>query len=129
AWRSTLLFVCLPTVVLSMVIWPDLVYNETKLKMPKPTTWKEKNLGQWCRNFTVNQHTQCREASAFHQYNCCGVHNTDCCFAIQGWVILVASLSAFVACASFLFYILLKFQIICLEHSYPPKVIYLEGKR
>ncbi|VDO26441.1 unnamed protein product [Haemonchus placei] len=86
AWRSTLLFVCLPTVVLSMVIWPDLVYNETKLKMPKPTTWKEKNLGQWCRNFTVNQHTQCREASAFHQYNCCGVHNTDCCFAIQGWV-------------------------------------------
>ncbi|VDL63495.1 unnamed protein product [Nippostrongylus brasiliensis] len=102
----------IPTMVLSMVIWPDLVQDEARLNRPKPTTWSEKNLGQWCRNFTVNEHTQCPQASVFHQYNCCGEHETECCFAIQGWVIILGSFSTFV-----------------LVNAYPPKVIYLEGKR
>ncbi|VDP02177.1 unnamed protein product [Heligmosomoides polygyrus] len=124
-----LLLLSMPMMVFTMVIWPDLVRDEERLSKPKPTTWSEKNLGQWCRNFTVNRHTQCPQASAFHQYNCCGEHNTDCCFAIQGWVIIVTSFVSFAFVVSFLFYLMLKFQIICLEHSYPPKVLYLEGKR
>ncbi|KAK6736594.1 hypothetical protein RB195_019346 [Necator americanus] len=111
-----------------MVVWPDLVNDEAKMSRPKPTKWSEKNLGQWCRNFTVNQHTQCPQASVFHQFDCCGRHNTECCFAIQGWLVVLGSLSAFVMAASFLFYLLLKFQLICLEQTYPPKVIFLGGK-
>ncbi|KAL6736717.1 hypothetical protein Aduo_007037 [Ancylostoma duodenale] len=126
--RGLLLLVSVPLIACGLVIWPDPVNDEAKLSRPKPTTWKEKNLGQWCRNFTVNQHVQCPQASVFHQFDCCGQHLTECCFAIQGWVIVLGSLIAFVVAASVAFYLLLKFQLICLEHSYPPKVIYLGGK-
>ncbi|KJH42601.1 hypothetical protein DICVIV_11401 [Dictyocaulus viviparus] len=82
--RTMILSLSILTLTSAMVIWPDLVNDESKLNRPKPTNWNEKNLGQWCRNFTVNQHTQCPQASPFHQFDCCGTHNTECCFAIQG---------------------------------------------
>ncbi|KAJ1372508.1 hypothetical protein KIN20_034679 [Parelaphostrongylus tenuis] len=126
--RFVVLFLSLPLVAFAIVIWPDLVNDEAKLSRPKPTSWSEKNLGQWCRNFTVNQHTQCPEASLFHQFDCCGVNNTNCCFAIQGWVFVVVSFASIAAIVSFSFYLLLKFQMICIEHTYPPKVIHLDRK-
>uniref|UniRef100_A0A0K0CY21 WAP domain-containing protein n=1 Tax=Angiostrongylus cantonensis TaxID=6313 RepID=A0A0K0CY21_ANGCA len=85
-FRSILFFFSLPLLAFAMVIWPDVVNDEAKISRPKPTSWSEKSLGQWCRNFTVNEHTQCPEASLFHQFDCCGGNNTECCFALQGWV-------------------------------------------
>ncbi|CAJ0605519.1 unnamed protein product [Cylicocyclus nassatus] len=126
--RCLLLLLSVRFVVSAMVIWPEPMEDEATLSKPKPTTWKEKNLGQWCRNYTINQHIQCPQASAFHQFNCCGLHDTECCFALQGWLIVVLSMCSFAIAACLLFYLFLKFQLICVEHRYPPKVIYLDAK-
>uniref|UniRef100_A0A1I7WT50 Secreted protein n=1 Tax=Heterorhabditis bacteriophora TaxID=37862 RepID=A0A1I7WT50_HETBA len=53
-YRSTLVWLALPLLCLSMVIWPELPKDEARFNRPKPKDWKDKNLGQWCRNFTVN---------------------------------------------------------------------------
>ncbi|CAD6197716.1 unnamed protein product [Caenorhabditis auriculariae] len=122
-WSVVLL---LPTVAAAMVVWPSLPYSPTSpTNQTKPSSWADKNLGQWCRNFTQNVHRQCPQASAFHQFDCCGHHNTECCFAIQGWVILIATMTACSSLLTLIFYVLLKARLICLEGTYAPKTIYL----
>uniref|UniRef100_A0A0K0ES73 CX domain-containing protein n=1 Tax=Strongyloides stercoralis TaxID=6248 RepID=A0A0K0ES73_STRER len=64
-----------------LAIWDDMVpFNKN---LPRPLTYDDKNFGQWCRNFTTNQHVQCPEASPIHWYVCCGPSGTDCCFGLQ----------------------------------------------
>ncbi|CAB3411381.1 unnamed protein product [Caenorhabditis bovis] len=108
----------------SMVVWPvlDNITNATH-SLVKPKNWAEKNLGQWCRNFTVNIHTQCPQASAFHQFDCCGPHETDCCFAIQGWVIVYGAVIGSCSIITLIFSLLLKHNVICLP-TYPTKSTY-----
>ncbi|KAI6183943.1 hypothetical protein M3Y97_00543000 [Aphelenchoides bicaudatus] len=67
-----------------LVIWPDPMPSNKK-----PTTWSEKNFGQWCRNFSMNSHTQCPEGSSLHWYYCCGEMNTECCVGIQNWAVVI----------------------------------------
>uniref|UniRef100_A0AC35F3U2 Uncharacterized protein n=1 Tax=Panagrolaimus sp. PS1159 TaxID=55785 RepID=A0AC35F3U2_9BILA len=82
---------------LTTAVWDELPHLPEEYK--KPQTWKEKNFGQWCRNFTVGVHRQCPHGSFIHWYNCCGENNTECCFGIQttflvlfGWIAIVAML-------------------------------------
>ncbi|PIC43255.1 hypothetical protein B9Z55_004053 [Caenorhabditis nigoni] len=117
---TTLLIFLLP-VVYSMVVWPVLDRNSTRSTIVRPKNWAEKNLGQWCRNFTVNEHTQCPQASAFHQFDCCGQHETECCFAIQGWVIVILIIVGTCASIVLIFSTLLKLNLICpLPYSTKP---------
>ncbi|CAI5440887.1 unnamed protein product [Caenorhabditis angaria] len=102
----------------SMVVWPvlDRSTNTTRAAI-RPKNWSEKNLGQWCRNLSVNQHTQCPQASAFHQFDCCGPSETECCFAIQGWVIIILTIIAACSTITLIFTILLKLNLICLPST------------
>uniref|UniRef100_A0AC35U026 CX domain-containing protein n=1 Tax=Rhabditophanes sp. KR3021 TaxID=114890 RepID=A0AC35U026_9BILA len=72
-----LLFFILPIVA----IWDDMLPSDKNV--PRPKTHLQKDYGQWCRNFTINQHVQCPEASPLHWYVCCGESGTECCFGIQ----------------------------------------------
>nr|CAD2185599.1 unnamed protein product [Meloidogyne enterolobii] len=56
----------------------------------RPNAWADKHFGQWCRNLTLDRHTQCPSGSPFHWYICCGETMTDCCFGIQTWLIIMS---------------------------------------
>uniref|UniRef100_A0A915EW75 Uncharacterized protein n=1 Tax=Ditylenchus dipsaci TaxID=166011 RepID=A0A915EW75_9BILA len=73
-----------------LVVWPATVPKQENLERPK--TYDEKNFGQWCRNFTVNRHTQCPEASPFHWFVCCGEDGIECCGGIQPGPMLCSDL-------------------------------------
>ncbi|GMR36517.1 hypothetical protein PMAYCL1PPCAC_06712, partial [Pristionchus mayeri] len=120
-WFS-LLF--LPIISASFITWPNPEDLPPSLK-PKPRDWSEKNLGQWCRNFTMDRHTQCELGSAFHRFDCCGEDGSECCFVLQGWVHFVLAGLLITSLSSISFYLLLHFKLICLERTYPPSGIYI----
>ncbi|KAM3718345.1 Protein SUP-1 [Dirofilaria immitis] len=93
-------------------IWPDPV-NDGREKYPKPTTWSNKHYGQWCRNHTINRYTQCPMGSAFHYYSCCSETGVECCFRLQPTIIAYLSSALFLVIISLIFYLLLKFNLIC----------------
>uniref|UniRef100_A0A7E4VZW5 Transmembrane protein 213 n=1 Tax=Panagrellus redivivus TaxID=6233 RepID=A0A7E4VZW5_PANRE len=74
-------------VSLCAAVWDQL--PELPPDYVKPTTFKEKHWGQWCRNFTTARHTQCPQGSFFHWYTCCGADNTECCIGIQTTFIVI----------------------------------------
>uniref|UniRef100_A0A8R1HPL5 CX domain-containing protein n=1 Tax=Caenorhabditis japonica TaxID=281687 RepID=A0A8R1HPL5_CAEJA len=113
--KNTLIifFLLILPMTFAMVVWPVLDRNTTRSTHVKPRNWSEKNLGQWCRNFTVNQHTQCPQASAFHQFDCCGPNETDCCFALQGWVIVILTVLGCCSTIIIVFFAFLKLNLIC----------------
>ncbi|CAD5216283.1 unnamed protein product [Bursaphelenchus xylophilus] len=69
-----------------LTVWEDPVPAPDS---PKPLTWSDKSFGQWCRNFTSEEHFQCPQGSPFHWYYCCGPSMTQCCAAPQTWTIVV----------------------------------------
>ncbi|KAI1708821.1 protein SUP-1 [Ditylenchus destructor] len=100
-----------------MVVWADLPERPHDFQRPK--RWKDKNFGQWCRNLTINRHTQCPPASPFHWFVCCGESGVECCGGIQTWAYFVFGslfMSAFII---FSFYVLLKFDLICQQSTWP----------
>ncbi|CAI4226576.1 unnamed protein product [Auanema sp. JU1783] len=111
-----------------MVIWPEITQEDGHFLRPKPRNWREKHLGQWCRNFTIHKHTQCPEATMFHEYHCCGDTSTECCFAVQGWLYVVGGISSITTTAIFIFYLLLKMNKICLPNNYTNKPVYVGGQ-
>uniref|UniRef100_A0A914CC49 Uncharacterized protein n=1 Tax=Acrobeloides nanus TaxID=290746 RepID=A0A914CC49_9BILA len=84
---------------------------------PKPKTWTEKNYGQICRNFTINRHIQCPEGSFIHWYVCCGADNTECCFGIQSWALVVFGCLSIVGLLILAHFLLLHFNIICAKEE------------
>nr|CAD2171048.1 unnamed protein product [Meloidogyne enterolobii] len=60
------------------------------INFTRPNAWADKHFGQWCRNLTLDRHTQCPSGSPFHWYICCGETMTDCCFGIQTWLIIMS---------------------------------------
>ncbi|CAJ0915021.1 unnamed protein product, partial [Mesorhabditis belari] len=92
--------------------WVNYAEDAARLKQPKPSTWSEKPMGQWCRNTTNDLHTQCPRASVAHEWYCCGESGAECCFAVQGWVYLLTGCILFVGLATLIFHLLLHFGVI-----------------
>uniref|UniRef100_A0A0N5CG00 CX domain-containing protein n=1 Tax=Strongyloides papillosus TaxID=174720 RepID=A0A0N5CG00_STREA len=92
-----------------LAVWDDMVpYNKNS---PRPLTYDDKNFGQWCRNFTINKHVQCPEASPIHWYVCCGPHGTDCCFGLQTHIYIIGGGIIFVILMIALYSLYLQLQI------------------
>ncbi|KAK0398056.1 hypothetical protein QR680_002407 [Steinernema hermaphroditum] len=49
---------------------------------------------------TLCASTLCPQSSFAHYYECCGVVNTDCCFKLQTWVIVLIAILVILAAAS-----------------------------
>ncbi|CAG9533717.1 unnamed protein product [Cercopithifilaria johnstoni] len=112
-FSTIILLYCLMNEILVFAeIWPDPVDNG-KENYPKPTTWSNKNYGQWCRNRTLSRYIQCPMGSTFHYYSCCGETATECCFRLQPTIVAYLLSLLFVIVVSLIFYFLLKFDIIC----------------
>uniref|UniRef100_A0A8R1U2Y8 Uncharacterized protein n=1 Tax=Onchocerca volvulus TaxID=6282 RepID=A0A8R1U2Y8_ONCVO len=93
-------------------VWPDPV-NDGREKQPKPTTWSNKNYGQWCRNRTIDRYIQCPMGSAFHDYTCCSETGTECCFRLQPTITAYLLSIIFLFIISLTFYLLLEMNLIC----------------
>uniref|UniRef100_A0A0N4ZBG4 Tetraspanin-8-like n=1 Tax=Parastrongyloides trichosuri TaxID=131310 RepID=A0A0N4ZBG4_PARTI len=92
-----------------IAVWDDMVpFNKN---LPRPLTYDDKNFGQWCRNFTINRHVQCPEASPIHWYVCCGATGTDCCFGLQTHIYLIGGGLIFVITIIAIYSIYLQLQI------------------
>ncbi|CAJ0585777.1 unnamed protein product, partial [Mesorhabditis spiculigera] len=85
---------------------------DEKLRSPKPHTWREKPMGQWCRNVSANVHVQCPRASYAFQYDCCGETMAECCFALMGWVYLLLGCIVVVGISTLTFHLLLHFNLL-----------------
>uniref|UniRef100_A0A0N5AFC1 CX domain-containing protein n=1 Tax=Syphacia muris TaxID=451379 RepID=A0A0N5AFC1_9BILA len=112
---STLLLAFITTVIVvrcSHEVWPEIT-DDNQGNYPKPTSWKDKNYGQWCRNRTLGLHVQCQMGSVVHLYECCGVNGTECCFRLQPVIIAYGGGLGVVFAISLIFGLLLKFNIIC----------------
>ncbi|VBB31499.1 unnamed protein product [Acanthocheilonema viteae] len=93
-------------------VWPDPV-DDGRENYPKPTTWSNKHYGQWCRNRTVSRYVQCPMGSVLHCYSCCGEMGTECCFRLHPTFTAYLLSIAFIIVVSLIFYLLLKFNLIC----------------
>ncbi|TKR78200.1 hypothetical protein L596_019048 [Steinernema carpocapsae] len=63
-----------------------------------------KDGAEWCPVPLAG--TRCPSGSIFHYYKCCGNLNSDCCFNLQVWVIIVLVVVAVILLASFVMSIL-----------------------
>ncbi|VDN08172.1 unnamed protein product [Thelazia callipaeda] len=111
---SCLIFACymINNILANNEIWPDVVSNDRE-EYPKPTSWANKNYGQWCRNQTIGRHIQCQMGSVLHLYTCCGETGTECCFQLQPTATAYLLSMALLIVISSVFYLLLKFNIVC----------------
>ncbi|PAV77959.1 hypothetical protein WR25_20108 [Diploscapter pachys] len=110
----------------SMIYWPQLPPNTANSPAERLySSWKEKPMGQMCRNFTLNIRNQCPNASPFHEYVCCGSTGAQCCFAIQQWVIIMAAMFGVSTTVALIFFFLLKFRIIFADPAYHTKPVNL----
>ncbi|KHN86424.1 hypothetical protein Tcan_17160 [Toxocara canis] len=109
---AVLILCLISTAFCSYEVWPDPV-DDGRENFPKPTSWEDKNYGQWCRNRTIGRHVQCQMGSSFHMYVCCGEDGTECCFRLQPIVIAYGGGLGSIFVVSLIFGLLLKFNIIC----------------
>uniref|UniRef100_A0A915PHU7 Uncharacterized protein n=1 Tax=Setaria digitata TaxID=48799 RepID=A0A915PHU7_9BILA len=109
----TIVFYCLINGILAPIeVWPDPV-DDGRERFPKPTSWSDKNYGQWCRNRTISRHIQCQMGSALYYYTCCGETGTECCFRLQPAVIAYSLSVIFITLFSLIFNFLLNSNMIC----------------
>ncbi|MFH4974318.1 hypothetical protein AB6A40_001027 [Gnathostoma spinigerum] len=117
-FRISLLLIILTLILntASFEVWPERV-EDGRENFPKPTSWDDKNYGQWCRNRTAGRHVQCPMGSVIHLYVCCGDDGTACCFRIQPTVVAYGGGLIFIISVSVIFGLLLKFNVICPVHN------------